>query len=118
MWRLICLSFIQSVFLIGSQVFLKLAMNRIDKFCWTWSFFKDQLLNWQLAISGVCIVFATMLWMYIIKHFAFSIAYPLISMSYVWGILVAVFLFHEDVPFIRWCGVGLIMVGVMLVMQK
>mgnify|MGYP001738475588 FL=1 len=53
--------------------------------------------------------------MYIVKHFPLSQAYPLISLSYVMGMLAAVFIFHEAVPLIRWVGVALIMVGVVLV---
>lgn len=93
-------------------------MRQFDHFAWTWHFFKAQLLNWQLACSGISIVAATVLWMYIIKHFEFSIAYPLISISYVWGVLAAVFIFHEQVPVIRLAGVLLIIIGVICIVQK
>ena len=38
-------------------------------------------------------------------------AYPLASMSYVFGMLAAIFIFHEEVPLTRWLGVVLIMGG-------
>jgi undecaprenyl phosphate-alpha-L-ara4N flippase subunit ArnE len=56
--------------------------------------------------------------MYIIRHFEFSIAYPLISISYVWGVLAAIFIFHENIPPIRFVGVALIVVGVICIVQK
>ena len=56
-----------------------------------------------------------MLWLYILKHYPLSQAYPLISLSYVMGMLAAVFVFHEAVPLVRWLGVGLIMAGVVMV---
>jgi drug/metabolite transporter (DMT)-like permease len=118
MWKLISLSLIQSLFLIGSQVFLKIAMKQFDHFAWTWAFFKSQLTNWQLASSGICIAVATVLWMYIIKNFQFSIAYPLISISYIWGILAALFIFHENIPSVRYIGVALIIIGVIFIVQK
>jgi drug/metabolite transporter (DMT)-like permease len=118
MWRLIGLSLIQSLSLIGSQIFLKFAMQQFDHFIWSWQFFKSQLLNWQLALSGIFIALATVLWFYIIRHFEFSIAYPLISISYIWGILAAVLIFHENVPFVRYVGIALIIAGVICIVQK
>lgn len=115
MLRLILLSTIQSLLLASSQVFLKLAMVRMDKFSFTWGYFKELLINWQLALSGISIALATGIWFYIIRHFELSVAYPLISISYVFGMLASIFIFHETVPLSRWIGVGLIMCGVYLI---
>jgi undecaprenyl phosphate-alpha-L-ara4N flippase subunit ArnE len=112
MFRLIILATIQSFLLAACQVFLKLAMVRMGKFAFTWIFFKDQLTNWQFASSGVCFAAASILWMYMLKHFEFSVVYPLISISYVFAMLAAIYIFHETVPVTRWVGVGLIMLGV------
>ena len=117
MLKLIVLATIQSLFLASSQVFLKLAVLRMDKFSFTWTFFKDLFVNWQLALSGISIATATILWMYILKRFELSVAYPLISISYVFGMLAAVFIFHEAVPLTRWIGVGLIMLGVIFLVK-
>ncbi|MDD3738080.1 MAG: EamA family transporter [Lentimicrobiaceae bacterium] len=118
MYRLIGLSLIQSTFLVAAQVFLKFAMQRMGKFSFTIEFFKQLLVNWQLLFSGISIVIATLLWMYILKHFDFSMAYPLISMSYVIGAIAAVVIFHETIPINRWIGLGLIILGVIFVVQK
>jgi undecaprenyl phosphate-alpha-L-ara4N flippase subunit ArnE len=115
MWKIITLSTIQSLFLAGGQVFLKFAMNRMDAFSFTWKFFHDLLTNWYLLATGVCMLIASLLWFYIIKHFEFSIAYPMISISYIFGMLAAIYIFHEAVPLIRWVGVLLIMAGVVLI---
>jgi undecaprenyl phosphate-alpha-L-ara4N flippase subunit ArnE len=53
--------------------------------------------------------------MYIVKNFPFSMAYPMISISYVLGMFAAIFIFHEDVPLVRWIGAFLIMAGCVLV---
>jgi undecaprenyl phosphate-alpha-L-ara4N flippase subunit ArnE len=58
---------------------------------------------------------ATVLWMYLIKQFPFSMVYPMISISYIFGMLAAIYIFHEIVPAIRWLGVLLIMGGVILI---
>jgi drug/metabolite transporter (DMT)-like permease len=115
MLRLILLSTLQSLFLVGTQVFLKLAVQRMGTFIWAWEFFKSQLTNWPLAASGICVATATFLWMYILKLYDFSMAYPMISISYIFGMLAAMFIFHETIPVTRWIGVILIMAGVIFV---
>lgn len=118
MHKLIILSTIQSLFLVTAQIFLKFAMARMDAFKFAWSWFKAILVNWQLACSGIAIATASILWFYILKHFDFSVAYPMISISYIFGQLAAIFIFHETVPLTRWIGVGLIVLGVMLVVKQ
>ena len=110
--RLLFFMIFQSAFLASSQVFLKLAMSKTTKFSFTWTYFKDLLTNWHFAISGVCMIAATLIWMYILKHFELSIAYPLVSISYIFGMFAAMFIFHEAIPITRWIGVALIIAGV------
>ncbi|MDR2118487.1 MAG: EamA family transporter [Tannerellaceae bacterium] len=115
MWKIILLSTVQCLFLSGGQVFLKFAMNRLDTFQFSRLFFRNLLTNWYLLASGLCMVIATLLWLYILKHFDFSVAYPMISISYIFGMLAAIYIFHETVPLIRWAGVCFIMIGVTLI---
>ena len=117
MLRLIILATAQGFVLASCQVFLKLATLRMGKFAFTWAFIKDLLMNWQLASSGVCFAIASIIWMYMLKHFEFSIVYPLISISYIFGMLAAIFVFHETISVTRWVGVGLIMVGVVFLVK-
>jgi len=113
--RLILISMLQCLLLAGGQVVLKLALNAMGPFSWTWSFFGRQLTNWWFLATGICYGLATVLWLYILKHFPFSMAYPMISLSYVFGMLAAIFVFHEQVPLTRWVGVALIMGGCILI---
>lgn len=108
------LSTIQCLFLSGGQIFLKLAMQRTDKLGLTRAFFGSLLAGWNLLASMLCMVVGASLWLYILKHFDFSIAYPITSISYIFGMLAAIFIFHETVPPTRWIGVALIMGGVFL----
>jgi undecaprenyl phosphate-alpha-L-ara4N flippase subunit ArnE len=117
MWKIIILSTIQSLLFCGGQVYLKLAMERMSKFSMKWAFFSELLTNWHLILSGICMLLGTALWMYILKYFDFSIAYPITSISYIFGMLAAMFVFHEAIPLIRWLGVLLIMVGVVFIVK-
>ncbi|MDR0766738.1 MAG: EamA family transporter [Odoribacteraceae bacterium] len=115
MWKIILLSTVQCLFLSGAQVFLKFAMNCVDEIDFSWTFLRGLLTNWWLLVSGLCMVAATFLWLYIIKHYDFSMAYPMISISYIFGMLAAIFIFHETVPPSRWLGVLFITGGVILI---
>jgi len=113
--RLIVISLVQCLLLAGGQVLLKFALNAMGTFSWTVAFFVRQLTNWWFLGCGLCYVAATVLWMYIIKNFPFSMAYPMISLSYVFGMVAAILVFHEQVPLTRWLGVALIMGGCLLI---
>ncbi|MDY6240731.1 MAG: SMR family transporter [Prevotella sp.] len=114
-YKILPLALIQSALLAGGQVFLKFAMMRMKPFSWTWSFFGSALTNWSFAACGLCFLAASLLWMYMVKVFPLSTAYPLVSLSYVFGMVAAIVFFHEDVSLTKWIGVGLIMVGCCLI---
>lgn len=80
-------------------------------FGWSVTFLKSFLLNWQFALCGASFAAASLLWMYMIKHFPLSVAYPLGSMSYAVCMIMSVVFFHEQVDYTKWIGVLLIMAG-------
>lgn len=118
MLKFIIIGIIQSAFLASGQVFLKLAMNRMGRFEWTWNYFKDLLLNWPLAACGAGFGIATVLWLYMLKNFDFSLAYPITSLSYIFGMLAAAFILNESIPTARWIGVVFIVVGVFFMVKQ
>lgn len=115
MWKIIPYAIAQSLLLVSAQVFLKLALARMQPFGWTREFWGALLVNWQFAVSGILFGAASLLWMYIVRVFPFSMAYPMVSLSYVFGMLAALFVFHEDVSLVRWAGVFFIMLGCILI---
>lgn len=114
---LLILAIIQSACLCAGQVLLKLAMASTEEFSWTWHYFYSLLTNWRLAACGLAFAAAGALWMYILKHYAFGVAYPLSSLAYLFGMLAALWIFHEPVSWAQWLGVVLIMSGCALVVQ-
>lgn len=108
---LLPLAIIQSLLLTGGQVLLKFALARMLPFSMTAAFWKSVFLNWQFAACGLCYGIGSILWFYIIKHYPFSTAYPLISLSYAFGMVAAIVFFHEEVNLAKWIGVLLIMAG-------
>lgn len=115
MWRVIILAIIQSAFLASAQVFLKFALAKMLPFEWTRAFWLSLLLNWQFACCGAFFTAGSFLWMYIVKNYPLSVAYPMISLSYVFGMLSAIYFFHEEVSLIKWAGVAFIIIGCCLI---
>ncbi|MCQ2059004.1 MAG: EamA family transporter [Bacteroidaceae bacterium] len=115
MLELIILVLIQSVLLVGAQSFLKISVEIFGKFSWSWSFFKQAFTTWQFPVSGIFALSSVVLWMYVLKKFPFSQAYPMLSISYIAGLVTSVIVFHEAVPATRWIGVAIIIAGCILV---
>lgn len=115
MSNLLLLAIMQSMILAAGQVFLKFGLLRMEPFGWNLSFWRSVFFNWQFAASGLSFGTASLLWMYIVKRFPLSMAYPMISLSYVFGLLSAMIFFHEHVDAYKWIGVGLIVAGCFLI---
>ena len=115
MWKIIPYAVLQSLLLVGGQVFLKIAMMRMLPFAWTRTFWVSLLTNWHFAACGLFFGAASLLWMYIVKVFPFSMAYPMVSLSYVFGMFAAILFFHEEVSLMKWVGVACIMLGCVLI---
>lgn len=106
---------VQSLLLCAAQVLLKFALARMEPFGWNCDFFRSLLVNWQLAACGLTFVAASVLWMYMVKVFPFSQVYPMVSLSYVFGMIAAIVFFQESVSATKWAGVALIMAGCVLI---
>lgn len=112
MWRtLIPLSLLQSFTLATGQMMLKMALRKMESFQGLGHFFVTEWNNWWWYGCGTLLTGAMLLWMYILKHFPFSIAYPLSCLSFVFGMLGAWVFLGETVPPVRWVGMALILVG-------
>ena len=111
MYKVIFLTIFQCLLLASGQVCFKLAVEKINKFQFTRVYFADMLTNWWLLASGILLISATILWAFILKHYPFSVAYPITAFAYVFGMIAAILIFNETIPFTRWIGVALIIFG-------
>lgn len=109
------LSLLQCLMLCAGQVLLKLGLSTSGPFRWSWSFFRAQILNGWYFGCGVCFTLATLLWVYILRHYPFGTAYPLSSMAYVFGMVAALLVFREEVGWEKWLGVTLVCLGCTLI---
>ncbi len=116
MFRLIFLAVTQAILMCTCQSLFKVAADRMGTFSWTWHFFRDGILfNWVLALSGFAGICSFVEWIYMVRHYPFSQVYPLSSLSYLFGIIVAIIFFHETVSWSQWIGVFLMLAGCYLI---
>lgn len=115
MFKIISLMFVQCLLLTSGQVLLKAGLQKVPKFGWTKEFWGSLILNWEFAACVVFLGLASLMWVWILKKYPFNIAYPLSSISYVLGMLAAMFFLHESVSVTRWIGVACIVLGCILI---
>ena len=112
MIRLFILILLQGMLLVGSECFLKVALERIGDFAWNWACIKVALSTWQLYAAGITAIVGVLEWMAVLKRYDLSLAYPLTAISFILSLFAGALIFHEAVPATRWIGVVLIMAGV------
>lgn len=118
MWRLTALAVVQSLLLCAAQVLLKTALTRMPPFALSGSYLQSALTSWPLAASGLAFAASSLLWMHMVKHYPLSTAYPMVSLSYVFGMLAAIIFFHEHVSPTKWAGLLLIVAGCYLIAKQ
>jgi undecaprenyl phosphate-alpha-L-ara4N flippase subunit ArnE len=117
MWQLLCLSVIQSAMLALGQLTLKMALQKMPTFEWTFCFCREMLTNWWFLLCGLLFGGGSLLWMYILRHYPLNTAYPLASLSYLFAMLFGVVFLHETVTWSRLAGVLLIMIGCVFIVK-
>jgi drug/metabolite transporter (DMT)-like permease len=99
--------------LVGGQMLWKVGASSINEWGVGTIFY---LLRSPFFIGGgLLYVIATFIWMYIISKMPFSVAYPMQSLSYVLGVIMAFLIFKEQVSLTQWLGIVVIVLGVYLI---
>jgi len=117
-WEFILIN-ISTLFLVFNQVILKFWIKRNNAIIWPLNvklvkdFFSIEILIFSLSL-GV----SGLIWLYLLKKIEFNILYPMISVSYIFGMLVSIIVFKETVPLIRWIGVLVIIIGIFLITRN
>jgi drug/metabolite transporter (DMT)-like permease len=72
-------------------------------------------MHWQVLVSFACYGISSALWVVVLSREKLSFAYPLVSMGYIFVVFFSSVLYQEVVTPVRWAGVILICLGVVLV---
>lgn len=110
------------VLLVGGQTMLKLGLNAIGGV----SLFDGNpvgsllgLLRTPWIVLGfACYGVSAILWLDVLSKLDFSLAFPLVSLTYVFSLVIGRFIFHETVSQGRILGVFLILGGLFLVIRS
>ena len=73
-------------------------------------------LNFFVLLSLGCLGLALLLWLVVLSVMPVSQAYPMLSLSYIIVMLLARWIFKEQIPWQRWLGAALIMLGISCLM--
>lgn len=103
-----------------AQIVLKLGVNRlgvfqVDKI--VEFFFKAAASPYILGGTSLY-VFSLGLWLVILSKANVSYAYPIMGMSYIFSILLAMLVLHERANGWQWLGAGIIIIGIFFVTRQ
>lgn len=108
----VVLLFLNILLLLAGQVLWKIGLGKL-------SFSIMNLLQSPYIWAGLVLyAAATYLWLKVLSIVPLSIAYPIQSVVYILALIPAIFLFGEYVPWTRWAGCCVILIGVFLVTLK
>ena len=115
MLTMLLLMLLQTAMLAFSQVALKLAMEGL-KWEWSWNFIWNHvLLNAWLMFAVLLMIAANLFWLWLLHKYPLSQIYPLTSLGFIFGMLSGFLIFHEQVGFLQWLGVMMVIAGCFLI---
>ena len=101
------------------QILLKQGMNQVGEISGSFQQMAPTLIQALMnpfVVGGIGVYGSTtLIWLVVLSRIKLSVAYPMISLGYMFSILFSWLLFKEDVPKIRVLGAFVICIGVYLV---
>lgn len=73
------------------------------------------IVRW-LALAMLAMGMGMLVWLWVLQQVAVNIAYPMLSLNFIWVTLAARWLWHEHISLRHWAGVLLIVTGVILML--
>jgi len=109
------LLFISIILSVLGQVFQKIGMSRVGPIRnMKVSVIKSMFVPYNL-LGMACLGGSAFIWLIVLSKMDLSLAYPLLSFGYVLVTLTSKFFFREQIPWNRWIGVLIVMIGIVLV---
>ncbi len=91
---------------------------QISNFSDIFNFLKVVIPSGYLWAGLVSVMMIFITWSTVLSKIDLSVAVPVCSFSYITVPLTALFFFHENISFLRWSGIFLILIGVILVSRN
>ena len=119
-WSTLLILFVSVVFAFGGQLMLKSAMNEIghigaQELGSPGSTVARAAREPKLWTGLVLFAVSALFWLVVLSRVPLSVAYPSVGMSYIFVVLFSRLWLHEHVPALRWVGVVIVVVGIVIV---
>lgn len=116
------LIFVPIIIAAGGQIILKLGMNKIGAFNFSetslLSFF-SKILTTPLVLLGLSLYgLSAFLWLMVLSREKLSFVYPMVAFSYVVTVILSMLILKEQIPWLRWLGLGVICLGILLIAKS
>lgn len=76
------------------------------------------LSNFPIYAGLTCYGLSMLFWLYVLKHLELSKAYPMVSIGYIFTLLIGNYFLEENIPPVRIIGVIIICIGVFLISKS
>lgn len=103
------------------QMILKIGMNQVGElkfsdgiFSVLIRIFTNPYVFGGLAFFGV----NTILWLVVLSREKLSFAYPMVAFAYIVTVLLSKLVLHEEIPLLRWAGLGVIICGILMIAKS
>ena len=107
------LIFIPIIIASFGQIILKSGTNQVGKFDLIKTFTNP------LVLLGLFFYFSSaLLWLMVLSKEKLSFVYPLVAFSYVLTVFLSKIILKEAVPSLRWLGMAVIVVGILIVAKS
>lgn len=73
---------------------------------------------WPILAGLASYAVSSVFWLFALKRFPISTAYPMVSAGYIIVLLCGYFLFHEHISVQKWFGIAFICAGVLLISRS
>lgn len=103
-WWAIFLVLLCTFFTSTAQLLLKAGVMKVTTV--------GSVANFYLLSGLLLYIIAAALLITALKFGELSVLYPAIATSFIWVNVFSALLFHEIIPFLRWVGVGFIILGI------
>ncbi len=96
-------------------LFISTFMGAVGQFIFKYAFGVPAYLVYLLLFGLLIYFLSTLIYLYVLSRSHLSWAYGIGGLSYIFTTIFAAFILFENVPLLRWIGVGVIFLGVVLI---
>lgn len=99
------------------QFLLKIASNGLQTGHGLWQLGLS-LINLKMISAITCFVTSMLMWIFVLRKMELSIAYPMVSLGYIFVMLLSFYFLQESIGLTKLVGTGMIVAGVIVLNMR